>query len=119
MSLIRRLVGNAVVASALRGQREFPFLPEERLRAARDERTRRIVRHAGENVPYYRDLFRTERIDPRDIRSADDLERLPLIDRAVVAHDPQRFVSTSKEGRRSSWKGHRPLYVLPTWRSAT
>lgn len=71
------------------------------MRTSRDRRLRHIVSYAADSVPYYRDLFRRERIDPREIRSAEDLKRLPLIDREVVRRDPRRFVSTSRRGRRS------------------
>lgn len=57
--------------------------PEERM--SRDERTalqtqrlRRTVRHAAENVGHYRQAFAEAGIDPRDVRSLDDLARLPL-----------------------------------------
>jgi phenylacetate-CoA ligase len=87
------------------------------VRGVRDQRLRRIVRYAAQSVPYYRDLFRRERIDPREIRAADDLERLPLIDREVVRRDPERFVSTSRRGRQSvafltSGSSGSPLTVL-------
>jgi phenylacetate-CoA ligase len=90
-----------VVGLNLPGQRCVPYLPEDRLRTSRDRRLRHIVSYAADSVPYYRDLFRRERIDPREIRSAEDLKRLPLIDREVVRRDPRRFVSTSRRGRRS------------------
>jgi phenylacetate-CoA ligase len=58
-----------------------------------------MVRHAARTVPYYQQLFRELQLNPADIRSAEDLDRLPLIDRAVVREDPSRFVSTSRWGR--------------------
>jgi phenylacetate-CoA ligase len=60
---------------------------------------RETVRHAAETVPHYRDLFRREHIDPREIRTAEDLERLPTLDRGQLGADPDRFASTSKLGR--------------------
>lgn len=65
----------------------------------RDERVRELVRYAAETVPYYRDLFRDARLDSHDIRDADDLERLPLLDKRMVQADPARFRSVSKAGR--------------------
>ena len=94
---MRRLTGNVVVAAHLRGQRNAPFLPRERVEAARDERVRRIVRHAVRTVPYYRELG----IDPREIRTASDLDALPLLEPATVRADPERFLSQSRRGRSS------------------
>jgi phenylacetate-CoA ligase len=58
-----------------------------------------MVRYAVETVPHYRTLFRREGIDPRDIATADDLARLPLLDRSEVQADPEAFRSTSPGGR--------------------
>jgi phenylacetate-CoA ligase len=43
---------------------------------------RRLVRHAYDRVPFYRDLFRKAGVSPEDIRSSIDLERLPIIDKS-------------------------------------
>jgi phenylacetate-coenzyme A ligase PaaK-like adenylate-forming protein len=99
--VIDRLHGNLVVLSQARGQRSAPYLPEERLYELRDANVRELVRYAAETVPYYRQLFRREGIDPREIRTAADLERLPLLPRAEVQREPTRFVSESRLGRES------------------
>ncbi len=98
---LNKVYGNSVVLMNLRGQRHIPYLSEDELRARRDARLRKIVRYAVETVPYYRNLFRTEGIDPREIRSADDLARLPLIDKKTVRKDPNLFLSTSRRGKQS------------------
>lgn len=67
----------------------------------RDARVRSLVRYAAETVPHYRDLFEAAAIDPAGIRTAEDLERLPQVDRATVGADPGRFISTSERGRDS------------------
>jgi phenylacetate-CoA ligase len=97
--LLQKAYGNAIVGANLRGQRRIPYLREDELRGMRDRRLREIVLHASRHVPYYRELFESRRIDPREIRSAEDLERLPLIDKVVVARDPGRFLSSSRSGR--------------------
>jgi len=100
-NVLDRLAGNAVVLSSLRGQRRVPYLPEEEIIRRRDERIRETVTYAAATVPYYRDLFARERIDPCEIVSAADLERLPLTSKAEVQRDPDRFISTSRLGRES------------------
>ena len=90
--------GTLIVARSLPGQRRVPFLPHERVERLRDERVREIVRHAGETVPYYRELFRTGRIDPREIRTADDLALLPAVEKSALQEAPERFRSRSLRG---------------------
>ena len=99
--LARRVVGNAWVLAHARGQRSFPFAPRAYVARARDERVRRLVRYAAETVPFYRDAFRRMGLDPRDVRTAHDLERLPMVEKDDLRSDPERFVSTSRAGRRS------------------
>ncbi|MHA1354654.1 MAG: phenylacetate--CoA ligase family protein [Candidatus Heimdallarchaeota archaeon] len=36
-----------------------------------------LIQHAYENVPYYRKLFKTENLVPSDIKSKDDLHKIP------------------------------------------
>jgi phenylacetate-CoA ligase len=94
--VLNKLYGTAYVAANALRQRRVPYLPQEQLRGLRDRQVRWMVRYAAQTVPYYRDLFRERGIDPNDIRTAEDLEQLPLIDKQTVRQDPQRFVSTSK-----------------------
>lgn len=83
----------------LPGQRRFAYLPREQVRQVRDRRVRQIVRHAAETVPYYGAWFRQQGVKPDEIGTADDLEQLPLIDKAEVRAQPERFVSQSRWAR--------------------
>jgi phenylacetate-CoA ligase len=88
-----RLYGSAVIAAHLPGQRRIPFLPRAKLEAVRDLRIRRIVTYAARTVPFYREWFAQEGIDPREIRGAAELDRLPVIDRELVRTQPRRFLA--------------------------
>jgi len=76
-----------------RREPSLPFYPLERLEAIQARRVRAIVRHAYESVPFYREAMDERRLQPRDIRSAGDLERLPLVTGRELAADPERFAS--------------------------
>lgn len=95
----RRLIGNAIVLRTLPGQRAFVRAPRAHIEAARDRRVRRVVRFAAAHVPHYRDLFTRERIDPREIRTAADLVRLPVLEKDDVRRAPLRFVADTWHGR--------------------
>ena len=96
---MKRWLGSAVVLAHLRGQRRIPFLPREELERIRDARVRRIVAHAAATVPYYRQLFRDHGIDPRGVRTAADLDRLPRLERDLVRAEPHLFRSESVRSR--------------------
>jgi phenylacetate-CoA ligase len=97
--LLRRVEGSALVARTLRGQRAVPFLPRERIEALRDARVRDIVAFAARQVPYYRDLFAREGIDPREVRGAADLDRLEPLDRGLVRSEPRLFMAEGRAAR--------------------
>jgi phenylacetate-CoA ligase len=99
--MLGKIIGNLTVLAKVPGQKRVPYLPEERVRALRDARVRETVRYAAETVPHYRELFRTEGIDPRELRTAEDLVRLPLLEKETLQEAPERFVSESRLGRDS------------------
>jgi len=47
-------------------------------------RTREIAAHAFRTVPLYRDTYREAGVDPSDIRSWDDVRRLPFMEKAAI-----------------------------------
>jgi phenylacetate-CoA ligase len=98
---MRRVRGSLVVMRHLRGQRRIPFEPRSKIEARRDVAVRRMVTYAARTVPFYRELFARERTDPREIRGAEDLDALPLLDPQLVREDPGRFTSESRRARAS------------------
>jgi phenylacetate-CoA ligase len=99
VGVLDRVAGNLTVLAKARGQLRVPYLPEEERLALRDAAVRETVQYAAATVPHYRDLFRVERIDPSEIRTAEDLERLPLLDKDTVQANPERFRAESRLGR--------------------
>jgi phenylacetate-CoA ligase len=65
-----------------RRRRELQWRSRESLDALALERFQRLLRHAAAHVPYYRDAFRRAGIEAADVRSLDDLTRLPITRKA-------------------------------------
>jgi phenylacetate-CoA ligase len=97
--MLSRFYGTAVIGLNAMRQRGVPYLPPEKVQQLRDRRVRWMVRYAAETVPFYREWFGEQVLDPGDIHSAEDLSRLPLLDTQIVRRQPQRFVSQSKWGQ--------------------
>lgn len=97
--MIRKLRGSARIALTLPGDKRVPYLPRERLDALRDRRVRAMVAHAAANVPFYRDWFAQAGVDPGSIRTAADLERLPLLDKHRVREEPHLFLAEGRAAR--------------------
>lgn len=52
-----------------------------------------LIRHAYENVPYYRSAFDRLQLTPDDIATPADLKKLPLLDKAILRNNPHDFVA--------------------------
>ena len=76
----------------LRGQRARPSCPARGSTRCATRASGASSRYAARHVPYYRDLFAREGIDPRDVRGAADLDRC-LLDTDAVRAEPDRFLS--------------------------
>ena len=125
-----RLYWTLFTAWHARGQSRVPFLPPERLAAIQSRRVRRIVAHAYDTVPFYREGMARAGLTPADFRTADDLERLPLATADDLARDPERFCARSHqpgdgvELLTSGTTGHRKRvvydrrYVFMAWAAA-
>ncbi|WP_044564394.1 glycosyltransferase [Azospirillum sp. B4] len=79
------------------------------LRALQEAKLRRLIRHAYHQVPYYRERMRALDLTPTDIRSLNDLGKLPLLSKADVRanlhfdlfsddHDKQRMLRVTTSG---------------------
>lgn len=60
-------------------QQEIECMPHEKIRELQNERLLKQVRHVWENVPYYRAKMQEKGITPDDIKSLDDLHKLPFL----------------------------------------
>ncbi|MDD5458677.1 MAG: hypothetical protein PHF37_04730 [Phycisphaerae bacterium] len=53
------------------------------------EQLQSLIAHAAAKVPYYRKLFSENRIDPESIKTHDDLQRLPVLEKEIIRADPK------------------------------
>jgi len=84
---------SAFVLWNLRHESNLPYWPLERVIETQRRRVRSIVKHAWDNVPFYREAMRQAGISPADVRTSEDLASLPLLTKEEVARDPGRFES--------------------------
>jgi phenylacetate-CoA ligase len=84
------------------------WLSEEKIAEYQATQLRALLEHAGEHVPYYRDLFRTLHFDPRGVTSRSDIEQLPILTREIVREryadllDPASVGKNIKKGTSGS-----------------
>lgn len=61
---------------------EIECMPAEDMKKLQDERLVKQVKHVWDNVPYYRKKMEEKGITPDDIKSTDDLHKLPFLSKA-------------------------------------
>jgi len=67
----------------------------EEVQGFRDRRIASFVAHAAETVPYYRGLFRSLGVEPREIRGLADLAGLPVLTKDTVRDRLEEFRSSA------------------------
>ncbi|MBQ8231620.1 MAG: phenylacetate--CoA ligase [Lachnospiraceae bacterium] len=63
-------------------QPEFECASQDEMRAIQNEKLVKQVKHVYENVEYYRKLMDEKGVTPDDIKSVDDLHKLPFLTKA-------------------------------------
>ena len=56
-----------------------------------------LVKHAYENVPYYRCVFDQKKLKPQDIASLDDIHKIPLLHREDISTNLEDMVARTYE----------------------
>ncbi|MBR6343799.1 MAG: phenylacetate--CoA ligase, partial [Selenomonadaceae bacterium] len=63
-------------------QKEIECAPIEQIRAIQNEKIVKQVRYVWEHVPYYRKKMEEKGVRPDDIRSIEDMHKLPFLSKA-------------------------------------
>ena len=63
---------------------------------AQSNRVQKMIVHAYNTVPYYRQTLDRLNLRPSDIRSAQDLDKLPEIHRFQLQQTPEEFLSDAQ-----------------------
>ena len=102
---------------------------KDKLRSFQEKRLRSVVNYAYNSVPFYHEKFREANILPSDIKTLEDLSKLPIVKKDELrAEDPQRLISVEFEPTklkvvRTSGSTGKPFRVYLTsaeddWRKA-
>lgn len=92
----------------------------EQLRSLQEEKLRRLVHHAYHQVPLYRRLWDAAGVRPEEIRTLENLPRLPVVDKQTLrAAYPAEAVARNVDPRQlvryaSSGSTGRPLQFVMT-----
>lgn len=83
------------------------FLPAGEIEDIKWRKLSVLLEAAGRHVPYYRDLFEGEGIDPSSFESPADIARIPFLTKDIIRSEKKRMISTDplRRGYRSNTGG--------------
>ena len=64
--------------------REAEHYSEQRLLDLQNKRLQKLIQHCYTNVPYYRNLFKSLSLTPDDIKTREDLRKLPVLTKQMI-----------------------------------
>lgn len=72
--------------------------PYDELKRDQEKHLRHLIEFSYENVPYYRNLFKGLGLLPRDIRTIEDLEKLPILTKDIIKEHWEEFKPANISG---------------------
>lgn len=75
---------NAEFYNKLAWLKESQWWGHEKIRAYQDQQVAELYRYAWEQVPYYRETYAAQGLNPDSVNGVQDLDKLPTLDKATV-----------------------------------
>lgn len=72
--------------------------PYNELKEEQEKQLRHMIAFCCDNVPYYRDLFKALKLQPKDIKTVGDLEKLPILTKDIIKQHWEEFKPTNLSG---------------------
>jgi phenylacetate-CoA ligase len=63
--------------------------------AYQNDRLQHLIWHVYKNVPYYKDLFKSLNLTPKDFKTKDDLQKLPVIRRSDLQQNYENLKASN------------------------
>ncbi|MDQ3875298.1 MAG: hypothetical protein M3322_07110 [Actinomycetota bacterium] len=79
------------------------YWSREQIRSYRNARLADFVEHAATTVPFYRERFREAGVDPREVRSLDDMSAIPVLAKGEIQERSADLVSPEGMTGDSRW----------------
>lgn len=89
----RRLRYGGAFQELLQWLEESQWWPVDSIQAYQEEQLQKLMHHAFTTVPYYRAVFKRLGLQPSDLRSVEDLSKLPILTKEDVRANLHGMVS--------------------------
>ena len=85
--------GRSLLVRRWRELEESQWLPPERVKELQWRKLQRLLQHAYEHVPFYRQKLKTAGVHPQDIRTPEAFSRLPILTKADINEHVEDLVA--------------------------
>ncbi len=96
----RRLRYGGVFRELLDWLEETQWWSKEQIEEYQNKQLQKLIRHAYDTVPYYRRIFDKHGLKPADIKTKEDLSKLPILTKEDVRNNLEDLVSVKFPRRR-------------------
>ncbi|GAB6278092.1 MAG: phenylacetate--CoA ligase family protein [Lentimicrobium sp.] len=69
------------------------WFSEEQITTYQNKQISEIINYSYKNIPYYRELFSVNNINPNDIKSVEDLEKISILEKETVRNNFHKLQS--------------------------
>lgn len=69
------------------------WFTQEQIREYQNEKLNEIITYAYQNIPYYQDVFKQNGIVPSDIKTVNDLYKIPILDKETVRNNYELLIN--------------------------
>jgi phenylacetate-CoA ligase len=91
--MLKRLGWSVYLAQQVAAARRMDLRDANALRQRQERNIQRIVRHAYSTVPFYAETMQRRGLTPAAIQTAEDLAKLPIVEKSFLQKDPEYFLS--------------------------
>ncbi len=92
----QEILGNYQISNYLTYLKKAQFFDEERIEDNQTKKLKKIIQYAVQNIKFYSDFFKENKLKPSDINELDDLTKLPIITKEIYRKNfPNNLVNRS------------------------
>ena len=89
------------LAKTLAFVKDSQYWSKEQITAYQNKHLQQLITHAYNNVPYYTKQFNALNLKPSDIKTKEDLHKLPIINKKIVADNFNDFLAKDFKERKT------------------
>lgn len=77
--------------------RKTQWLSYQKLRNIQQKKVQAIIKYAYHNVEYYHNLFKSLNLSPNEIKTIDDLNKIPILTKSKIQNESQKIIAYTKD----------------------